>query len=60
MGRFNSILEVLSAWGYAGDSTSILILAGTFMDILPRVAATFAIIYWGLRIYKFIKDEWFK
>lgn len=60
MGRFDKILEVFESWGYIGDSTSVMILLGTLADILPKVAATFAIIYWGLRIYKFIRDEWMK
>lgn len=39
-------------WPYLGDSTSLLILVGTFLDMLPHIAAAFAIIYWGIRIYE--------
>jgi len=39
-------------WPYVGDSTSLLILVGTFLDMLPHIAAAFAIVYWGIRIYE--------
>jgi len=37
---------------HAVDALSVLTVAGTLMDMLPAVAATFSIIWTGVRIYE--------
>lgn len=52
----NQIFEAMEKMGIVGDATSVAIIIGTVTDILPKVAAVIAIIYWSLRLYRLIRD----
>lgn len=48
----------IDAWGNYTDSTNVLLLMGTLLDLLPKITAIIALIYWFIRIYESDTVQW--
>lgn len=61
---FEKIANAISgpALEYWGEKTSLIILIGTLLDVLPKIVAILALVFWAIRIYESdtVKDLIFK